>query len=148
MIAYPFRLTDRLLVRSMEWPIRKRKPTATEIIYHSGTFFTGKPGYRAQLRAQIDRLHGDVYFSVRILQGLFDDVLSWPCQLKFCIKLSEKMKCLNAEDWVVPPTPTWRRSLTKPTAKKDDVFSEWCGPFNISNFLICKKLIFEFKLTD
>ena len=133
----------------MEWPIRNRKPTATEIIYHSGTFYTTNPGYRVQFRAQIDRLHGDVYFSVRILQGWFDDHLPWPFALKFCMSVSRKTKnCFAPEEWIIPSAPCWKREMDKPANKKEDVFSEWCGPFNISAFVGIKTLVFEFSLAE
>ena len=140
-------LKDRVLGGCMEWPIRYRNPTSIDIMYHSGTFFTGNPGYRCQLRAQIDRLHGDVYFAVRILKGIFDDVLKWPCQEGFCIKLSEKMKSTMVKEWRILPCKKWKNITGRPLSKNDNIVTEWTGPFDISKFIEAKLLVFEFCLS-
>ena len=134
-----------MLKDKVEWVIRKRKPTSTEITHHCGIFYTSTPGYRVQFRAQIDRLHGDIYFSVRIMPGIFDERLTWPCQQKFNIKLSHKMRVTGIEDWYVPSSQ-WRHVLSRAINKKDDVFSEWVGPFNISHYINANRLCLDIYL--
>lgn len=144
---YQYKISEPILQDSIEWSLRKRNPTVTEILFHSGTFYAGKPGYRVQLRAQIDRLHGDIYFSVRVFQGLFDDYMSWPFKQKFCIKLSSKMKIKDREDWILPSKEgDWKRKLGKESRKKKVNLTEAIGPFNITKFLDSKKLVFDISL--
>ena len=152
-VIYPgnigLKLNDRVLGKlTLEWRLRKRDMTKTEIIQHSGTFYTDKPGYRVQLKSQLDRLHGDIYFSVRILQGLFDETIEWPFQKKFRISISDKMKGHSKESWIIPLNGVWIKELSKPTVKKDAIVSEWKGPFNISQYLDAKTIFFDVSMCN
>ncbi|XP_002160568.1 uncharacterized protein LOC100200872 [Hydra vulgaris] len=143
------KLNDRVLGSiPIEWRIKKRDITKTEIIQHSGTFYTDNRGYRVQLKSQVDRLHGDIYFSVRILQGLFDENLDWPFQKKFCISVSDKMKSSNRESWIIPQNGIWIKALNKATVKKDSIVSEWKGPFNISQYLEARTIILNVSMSE
>lgn len=131
------------------WAIRKhfKTETATKSIQHGQVFFSDTPGYRLQIRAEIDRLHGDIYFSVRVMKGLFDDQINWPCNEKFriCI-LDTKGRPDPDKQWILPDTDTsWNRPLRKVANKGDQVHSEWIGPFNISNFIT--KNVFKLQVS-
>lgn len=134
---------------TVEWVLRKQKETSVVVVQHSGTYYTGKPGYRVQFRAQIDRLHGDVYFSVRILKGIFDEYLPWPFFERFRISLSDKTnKGTSSIAWNIPAIDAekYTQETRKPVGKKDNVYTEWLGPFDISKFIDKKKMIMEINL--
>lgn len=131
------------------WAIRKhfKTETATKNIQHGRVFFSKTPGYRLQFRAEIDRLHGDIYFSVRVMKGIFDDQISWPCDEKFhiCI-LDTKGRPDPDNQWILPDSDaSWNRTLRKVANKGDQVHSEWIGPFNISHFIA--KNVFKLQVS-
>lgn len=138
------KLSDPVVHNWFQWKLPKRKETATEIIYHSIVFLTGNPGYRAQLRAQIDRLHGDIYFSIRLIKGVFDNQLTWPFPVKFVIRVTSNSDPNPEYSWTIPKGETWTTTMIKPTKKKEKIFSEWIGPFDITNFLERKHISLEF----
>ena len=139
------KIVDPVVENWFQWRLPKRKPTSTEIIHHTIAFLTGTPGYRIQLRAQIDRLHGDIYFSVRLLKGPFDHLLTWPCQQAFAVRLGSKTEPDPKYSWRVPKAGGWGdRVLTKPRGRRDNIFSDWHGPFEISGLLVRKHIGLEF----
>ena len=103
---------------------------------HGRVFFTDIPGYRLQFRADMDRLHGDCYFSVRVMKGPFDDQLCWPCKEKFkiCV-LDTKSRPDPNYEWIIPSSGIWKTPLRKVVNKGDHVHSEWIGPFDTSHFI-------------
>jgi len=130
-------IKEPVLIESpLEWAIRKQNPTSVLTIQHGRIFYTSTPGYRIQFRAQIDQMHGDLYFSVRILKGVFDDQLKWPMQEEFKICLSDRTnKSESKEFWSLPVKGSWGKNVRKPTGKLDKVVSDWNGPFDISRYL-------------
>ena len=85
-------IRDAILSDKIEWMIRANaKPVKdfTSKSYQSRVFYTGTPGYRLQLWAQINRQEGEMFFRIRVLKGVYDKDLDWPCQQVICIKLSE-----------------------------------------------------------
>lgn len=119
------------------WAIRRHSASAVLPIQHGGTFYTNTPGYRLQFRCQIDRLHGDIYFCVRMLQGVFDDQLDWPFAEKFKIRISDRKKTTGVQDWFVPGDTGWGREkpLARAVGKRQTVLSGWFGPFDVSRYL-------------
>ena len=43
--------------------------------YQSRVFYTGIPGYRLQLHANIDRREREIFFCLRVLKGAYDEDL-------------------------------------------------------------------------
>lgn len=108
----------------------------------SRVFYTGTPGYRLQVLAKIDRREGEICFCLRILKGVYDESLEWPCQQGISIKVSEKMQSTGVEYWFIPE----KGVLTKPKSRCDKVYTEWFGPFNLRRYLNSKNLIFDIYL--
>lgn len=133
----------------IEWVLRKQKETSVVVVQHSGTYYTGNPGYRVQFRAQIDRMHGDVYFSVRILKGMFDDYITWPFSERFQISLSSKTnKGTSDVVWDVPAADKYQQKIRKPVGKKDVVYTEWNGPFDMSKYIERKNVVLQINIRD
>ena len=110
--------------------------------YQSRVFCSGTPGYRLQVLAKIDRQEGEIFFCLRILKGVYDESLEWPCQQGISIKFSEKMQSTEIEYWFIPEDGV----LTKPKSRCDKVYTKWLGPFNLSCSIKSKDLIFDIYL--
>ena len=130
----------------IEWMIRSNVRPKTgftsERSYPSGVFYTGTPGYRLQLHAKINWQKGKIFFFLRVLKGVYDNDLDWPCRQGISIKLSEKMQLTGTEYWFIPEKDV----LKRPNSKNDKVHTKWLGPFNLSHYLDCQDLIFDIYL--
>lgn len=138
-------ITEPVHNGEFEWTIRPHRPNNTSFVYHSGVFYTGTPGYRMQLKAEFDRLHGDVYLAVRVMRGKFDNSLLWPLNGRINIQIGRSGQCRksflfpeHANDWKCPHNGV----LYKPTSKKEIVISGFHGPFSVSQFMKQKYLKF------
>ena len=107
-------------------------------LYLSNVFYTGTPGYRLQVLAKIGQIEGNIFFCLRVLKGVNDEDLSWPCQQGIIIKTSKKMKPTGMECLLIPE----KNVLTKPRSRKEKVYTEWSGPFSLSQYLKRETLIF------
>ena len=130
----------------IEWVIRgnvrPKKVFTSERSYPSSVFYTGTPGYRLQLYAKVNRQKRMIFFCLRVLKGVYDNELEWPCEQELCIKLSEKMQSTGIEYWFIPEKDV----LKRPNSKNDKVHTEWLGPFNLSHYLDSQDLIFDIYL--
>ena len=133
---------DAILSDKIEWVIRRNVTPWEDISYQSRVFYTGTPGYRFQVLAKIDRPEGEIFFSLRVLKGVYDENLEWPCQQGISIKVSQKMQSTSVECWFIPEEDV----LTKPMSKKDKVYTKWFGPLNLGHYLNSEKLIFDIYL--
>ena len=130
----------------IEWMIRgnvrPKKGFTSERSYPSSVFYTGTPGYRLQLYAKINQQKGKIFFCLRVLKGVYDNDLAWPCKQGICIKLSEKMQSTGIEYWFIPEKDV----LKGPKSKNDKVCTNWLGPFNLNHYLDSQDLIFDIYL--
>ena len=134
---------DTMLSDKIEWVIRLNVKPREDNSYQSRVFYTGTPGYRLQLLAKIDPPEGEVFFCLRVLKGVYDEELKWPCQQGINIKVSKKMQSSRIEFcWFIPEKDV----LTKPENKSDKVFTKWLGPLNLGHYLNSKKMIFDIYL--
>lgn len=132
---------------TVEWVLRKQKENSVVVIQHSGTYYTDNPGYRVQFRAQLDRMHGDIYFSIRILKGMFDEYLDWPFSERFKISISKKTEKGTSDIvWTIPTTALYASNTRKPYGKKDLVYTEWIGPFDISRYIQRQRIGFDINI--
>jgi len=139
-------VNDKVLSNGkMEWLIRKKDPHCTSMLYHSGVFYTSQSGYRLQLNARMERLHGDAYFRVRVMKGLFDSNLTWPLAGRMRIVISQKTtKSDGCTSYEFPNGESgWGTELVRPKRKREDVFSDWFGPFGVSQYMDARKFILE-----
>ena len=132
---------DIILSDKIEWAIRHTVTPREDSSYQSRVFYTGTPGYRLQLLAKIDPPEGEVFFCLRVLKGVYDEKLKWPCQQGISIKVSKKMESDGVEYLIIPEDV-----LTKPESKSNKVFTKWLGPLNIGHYLDNKKIIFDIYL--
>ena len=139
-------IRDRILSDKIEWMIRGNvrpvKGFTSERSYPSSVFYTGTPGYRLQLHAKINQEKGKIFFCLRVLKGVYDNDLEWPCQQRMCIKLSEKVQLTGIEYWFGPEKDV----LKRPNSKNDKIHTKWLGPFNLSHYLDSQDLIFDIYL--
>ena len=138
-------IRDAILSDKIEWMIRANaKPVKdfTSKSYQSRVFYTGTPGYRLQLWAQINRQEGEMFFRIRVLKGVYDKDLDWPCQQVICIKLSEKMQPTEIEYWLIRE----KDALKRPKSKNDKVHTKYLGPFSLSHDSNSQDLIFDICL--
>ena len=130
----------------IEWMIRAdvkpMKDFTSKKSYQSRVFYTGTPGYRLQLYAKVNRQEGEFFFCLRVLKGVYDKDLKWPCQQGICIKLSEKMQPTGIEYRFIPE----KGVLKRPKNKNDKVHTKYLGPFNLSHSLDSQDLIFDIYL--
>ena len=137
---------DRLLRGKIEWLIRgngrPKKGFTSERSYQSSVFYTGEPGYRLQLHAKINWQEEEIFFCLRVLEGVYDNDLEWPCQQGICIRLSKKMQSVRIEYRFIPEKDV----LKKPNSKNDKVHTKWLGPFHLSHYLGRQDLIFDIYL--
>ena len=135
------KIRDVILRDKIEWVIRCNVAPMKDQSYQSSVFYTGTPGYRLQLLAKIDRPEEEIFFCLKVLKGVYDEKLNWPCQQGISIKTSKKMQSTRIEYWFIPEKDV----LTKPKNKSDKVYTQWLGPFHLSN-LNSEKLIFDIYL--
>ena len=131
-----------ILSDKIEWVIRRNVAPREDNSYQSRVFYTGTPGYRFQVLVKINRLEGEIFFSLRVLKGVYNENLKWPCQQGICIKVSKKMQSTGVECWFIHEKDV----LRKPTSKSDKVYTTWLGPFNLGHYLNSEKLIFDIYL--
>ena len=139
-------LRDTMLSDKIEWMIRcDTKPVTgflSKKFYQSRVFYSGTPGYRLQLYANIDRQEAEIFFCLRVLKGAYDEDLEWPCQQRIRIKSSEKMHSNRIEYCFTPEND----ALKRPKIKNDKIYTKWIGPFNLSHYLGINDLIFDIYL--
>ena len=123
---------------TIKWAFPHKASSMKDNLYLSNVFYTGTPGYRLQVLAKIDQTRGNIFFCLRVLKGDNDEDLSWPCQQKIVIRTSKKMKPTGMECWLIPE----KNVLTKPKSRKKKVYTEWSGPFSLSQYLKRETLIF------
>ena len=126
----------------IEWVIRGNVKPMKDQSYQNRVFYSGTPGYRLQVLAKIGWQEGEIFFYLRILKGVYDENLDWPCQQGISIKVSEKMQSTGIEYWFIPEDGV----LTKPESRCDKVYTKWLGPFNLSRSLNSKDVIFDIYL--
>ena len=126
----------------IEWVIRRNVTSREDNSYQSRVFYTGTPGYRLQILAKIDREEGEIFFSLRVLKGVYDEHLNWPCQQGISIKVSQKMQSSGGQCRFFPEEDV----LTKPMCKSDKVYTKWFGPFVLGHYVNSEKLIFDIYL--
>jgi len=103
--------------------------------YECSTFFAGYKGYRVQVHTLVRCPKAEVHFYVGVRNGKHDNKLSWPFKQKFCVKLSSKMESTKQVEWYLPPVDRhWEKVINKPE-KKERVFTEAIGPFDIKEFM-------------
>ena len=139
-------IRDAILSDKIEWMIRANakpvKDFTSKKSYQSRVFYTGTPGYRLQLWAQINLQEGEMFFRIRVLKGVYDKDLDWPCQQAICIKLSEKMQPTGIEYWLIRE----KDALKRPKSKNDKVHTKYIGPFSLSHDSNSQDLIFDICL--
>ena len=133
---------DTVLNNKTEWVIRRNVTPREDNSYQSPVFYTGTPGYRLQILAKIDREEGEIFFSLRVLKGVYDEYVNWPCQQGISIKVSQKMQSSGGQCRFVPEEDV----LTKPMSKSDKVYTKWFGPFVLGHYVNSEKLIFDIYL--
>ena len=133
---------DTILNDKIEWKIRKKTEPVGDNAYQSRVFYSGKPGYRLQLRAKIDRPKGKMFLCLRVLKGVYDELLEWPCRQGITIKISDKMQTASAEYCFIPE----KDALNKPIDKVDNICTSWAGPYNIRQYMDAENLFFDICL--
>lgn len=137
---------DTILSEKIEWIIHRDVAPVTCFLsrtsYQSCVFYTGTPGYRLQLHANIGRREREVFFCLRVLKGAYDDDLEWPYQQGISIKSSKKMQPTGIEYCFIPEKDV----LKRPKSEDDKIHTKWIGPFNLSHYLGIKDLIFDIYL--
>ena len=140
-------LRDTMLSDKIEWMIRcdvkPAKGVLSKNFYQSRVFYTGTPGYRLQLYANIARQETEIFFCLRVLKGAYDKDLEWPCKQGISIKSSEKTHSNGIEYCFIPEKDV----LKRPKSKNDKIYTKWIGPFNLSHYLGINDLIFDIYLT-
>ena len=135
-----------MLSDKIEWKIRCDVQPVKDFLskksYQSRVFYTGTPGYRLQLYANIDRQEKDIFFCLRVLKGAYDEDLEWPCRQGISIKLSKKMQSTGIKCCFIPE----KEVLKRPKSKNDKIYTKWIGPFNISHYLVINDLFFDIYL--
>ena len=139
-------IRDAILSDKIEWIIRfDAKPSKCFLSresYQSRVFYTGTPGYRLELYANIDQQEREIFFCLRVLKGAYDKDLEWPCRQEISIRPFEKMQPTGIEYSFIPEKDV----LKRPKSKKDKIHTTWIGPFNLSQYLGIDKLIFDIYL--
>ena len=139
-------IKDTMLNNKIEWVIsRDVKPVKSFLSkksYQSCVFYTGTPGYRLQLHANIDRREREIFFCLRVLKGSYDEDLEWPCRQGISIKSSGNMQPTGIEYWFIPEKDV----LKRPNSEKDKIHTRWIGPFNLGHYLSIELLTFDIYL--
>ena len=140
-------IRDAILSDKIEWMIRANakpvKDFTSKKSYQSRVFYTDTLGYRLQLWAKINRQKGEIFFRLRVLKGVYDKDLEWPCQQAICIKLSEKMQPTGIEEyWFIREKDV----LKRPKSKNDKVHTKYLGLFSLSHDSNSQDLIFDICL--
>ena len=135
-------MKDTILNDKIEWKIRKKTEPVGDNAYQSRVFYSGKPGYRLQLRAKIDRPKGKMFLCLRVLKGVYDELLEWPCRQGITIKISDKMQTASAEYCFIPE----KDALNKPINKLDNICTSWAGPYNTRQYMDAENLVFDICL--
>lgn len=133
---------DKIPSDKIEWVIRRNVAPAKDESYQSRVFYTGKPGYRLQVLAKIDQPKEEVLFCLKVLRGVYEENIKWPCQQGIRIRISEKMQSAAIECCLIPE----KGVLEKPKSRSNKVYTKWLGPFNLSHYLNSEKLIFDIYL--
>ena len=123
----------------IQWVFPRKAAPVKDNSYQSNVFYTGTPGYRLQVLAKIDQNGGKIFFCLRVLKGIHDENLNWPCQQAIIIKASQKMKPTRINCQFIPE----KNMLTKPKSRKEKVYTEWLGPFSLRQYLKRGNLIFD-----
>ena len=123
----------------IQWAFPRKAAPMKDNSYRSNVFYTGTPGYRLQVLAKIDQIGGEIFFCLRVLRGIHDEDLNWPCQQGIIIKASQKMKQTGINCRFIPE----KNVLTKPKSRKEKVYTEWLGPFSLRQYLKRENLIFD-----
>ena len=126
----------------IQWAFPRKAAPVKDNSYRSNVFYTGTPGYRLQVLAKIDQTGREIFFCLRVLKGVYDEDLNWPCEQGIIIEASKKMKPTRMECWLIPGN----NELTKPKKKSEKVYTKWLGPFSLTVCLKRKYLIFDICL--
>ena len=126
----------------IQWTFPRKAAPMKDNSHQSTAFYTGTPGYRLQVLAKTDQTAEEIFFCLRVLKGVHDEDLNWPCQQAIIIKASKKMKPTGMEWRLIPE----KNALIKPKKRKEKVYTEWLGPFNLSLYLKRENLIFDICL--
>ena len=133
---------DIIINDKIQWTFPRKAAPMKDNSHQSSAFYTGTPGYRLQVFAKFDQTGGEIFFCLRVLKGVHDEELNWPCQQGIIIKASKKMTPTGMECRLIPE----KNVLTKPKKRKEKVYTEWFGPFSLSLYLKREKLTFDICL--